>query len=227
MFQKPRPLGGVIHLRRAGIDPEKDVIFIRSARFHPHERPDEALRQGEVECIHLLASDNRGLDKEGYPILLESRKIYPQGRPDRVIVATCRMIEEDSDLLMAYLRATIRAYWFITDYERNRAYLEALVRRLRRACLDEEEAQRSGLEGGGRLSLPFDGAPSLQGLHTMVEEAKETGEIDPGFDLAKILRLELVQGAFKELAARDGLKEVIRRVRAIYDGKEGSKNRAE
>lgn len=221
-----RDFGGIghtvlrLHLKRAGLDPDRDVVFIRGAHFHPHEKPEEFLRRGDVDCIHLHGTDNRGLDREGFPILLESRKLYPGGRPDRVIVATRRMVEQDADLLEAYLRATIRSYWFITDYERNRPYLEALVRRLRRSCLDEEEAQRSGLEGGGRLTLPFDGAPSLQGLRQMVEEGKELGEIDQAFDLGPSLRLEFVERAFRELEGREALREQIGNVRAIYQRRE-------
>ena len=39
----------------------------------------------EVECIHVHAYDNHGLEREGYPILLESRKLYAGGRPDRAV----------------------------------------------------------------------------------------------------------------------------------------------
>jgi hypothetical protein len=130
------------------------------------------------------------------------------------------MVEQDADLLTAYLRATIRAYWFLTDYERNRPYAEALVKRLRKSCLDEEEAGRSGVEGGGRLSIPYDGAPGLEGLKEMAREAKETGDLDANFELASVLRLEFVQQAFRELEARAELKETRERVQAIYQGRE-------
>jgi len=225
-----RDFGGIgqtvlrLHLKRAGLDPEKDVIYVRGARFHPHEHPEEALRAGEIDCMHLQDYDPRciALEREGYPVLLESRKLYPGGRPDRVIIATRRMVEKDGDLLTAYLRATIRAYWFLTDYERNRPYSEALVRRLRKACLDEEEASRSGVEGGGRLVLPYDGAPGIEGLKELAQEAKETGDLDPNFDLASILRLEFVQQAFRELEARAELKDIRERVKAIYQAREAA-----
>jgi hypothetical protein len=221
-----RDIGGIGHtvlslqLKRAGLDPAADVTFMRGARFHPNERPEETLRSGEVDCIHVHAYDNRGLEQEGYPILLESRKLYPGGRPDRVIIATGRMIEEDADLLMAYLRATIRAYWFMADHQRNRPYLEALVRRLRFSCLDEEEAARSGLEGGARLSLPFDGAPSAIGLKQMLWESQEMGEIDKDFEIEPMLRLQFVQRALHELESRPELKDQISLVREIYRQRE-------
>ena len=221
-----RDFGGIshrvlsFHLKRAGLDPEKDVVFVRGARFHPHERPEEALRKGEVDCINLLAIDNRGLDREGYPVLLESRKVYAGGRPDRVIVATRRMVEEDADLLTAYLRATIRAYWFMMDYGRSRSYLEALVRRLRMSCLDEEEANRSGLEGGARLSLPFDGAPSVPGLEQMLAECQEMGELEASFSLKPILRLEFARHAFRDLEAREELRNQMLAAKENYEKRE-------
>lgn len=216
-----RDIGGIshrvlsVHLRRAGLDPNKDVTFLRGVRFHPHHKPDEALRKGEVDCITASAYDNGGLDKEGYPILLESRKVYPGGSPDRVIMATRRMVEEDSDLLEAYLRATIRSYWFMVD-SRNRPYLDALTKRLRSSSADEEEGERVG-EGGSPLALPFDGAPSVPGLEEKVRECKEMGDINEAFDLKSVLRLEFVQRAFKELEGRKELKEQISTVREIFE----------
>jgi len=218
-----RDFGGIGHtalkiqLKRSGLDPERDVVLVRGPEFHPNENPAVPLRRGDVDCVHVHAHDNKGLDKEGYPLLLESRKVYPGGRPDRVIIATRRMTEEEPDLLRAYLRATIRAYWFLIDYARNGDYLEALVRRLRFTCLDEEEAHRTGLEGGGRMALPFDGAPSPVSLQEMVEETKEMKEVGPDFNLSPFLRLEFVRQAFKELEERKELAGERVAVRKLYE----------
>ena len=217
-----RDIGGIDHIslrtavKRHGLDPDHDVTFVRGSRFHPHENPEVSLREGEVDVIALNGDDSRGLAEEGYPLLLTSRDLYPRGRADRVIIATERMVEQETELLEAYLRATIRAYWFITDYGVNRPYLEALVKRLRQTCLDAEEASRSGVEGGGRLSLPFDGAPSVEALRDMVDEGKEFGDLDDGFELEPVVRLEFVERAFAELRAREGLQNQMHRVRDIF-----------
>jgi ABC-type nitrate/sulfonate/bicarbonate transport system substrate-binding protein len=227
-----RDFGGIDHtslktaLKRFGLDPDHDVTFVRGARFHPHEQPEMALREGEVDLINLTGEDSRGLTDEGFPVLLTSRDLYPRGRSDRVIIATGRMVDDDGDLLEAYLRATIRAYWFITDYAVSRPYLEALVRRLRQTCLDEEEAGRAGVEGGGRLTLPIDGAPGLLGLEDMVAEAKDHGDVDASFELAPMLRLEFVERAFAELQARPELQEQLSRVRGIYEARDAGREPA-
>ena len=217
-----RDLGGIDHvslrtaLKRHGLDPERDVTFVRGSRFHPHEHPEVTLREGEVDVVAVNEGDRTGVAEEGYPLLLTSRDLYPRGRADRVIIATERMVEQETELLEAYLRATIRAYWFITDYGVNRPYLEALVKRLRQTCLDAEEASRSGVEGGGRLSLPFDGAPSVEALRDMVDEGKEFGDLDDGFELEPVVRLEFVERAFKELKARPVLADQMQHVRDIF-----------
>lgn len=206
-------------LKRFGLDPDRDVTFVAGARFHGQDDPTPYLRSGEVDCI----SSSRGgkeLEADGYPMLLDSRDIFPQGRTDRVIIATRRMVEEDTDLLTAYLRATIRAYWVLADFHRTGWYTKALVGRLRRACLDKEEAGRPSLEagggGGGSLVVPFDGAPSVNALEAMVVESKELGDIDPDFHLSSVLRLDPVRNAFKELLARPDLQEQMAAVREVY-----------
>ncbi len=217
-----RDIGGIDHIslrtavKRHGLDPDHDVIFVRGSRFHPHEHPEVALREGEVDVVAVNDDMRAEVAEEGYPLLLTSRDLYPRGRADRVIIATERMVEQETALLEAYLRATIRAYWFITDYGVNRPYLEALVKRLRQTCLDAEEASRSGVEGGGRLSLPFDGAPSVEALRDMVSEGQEFSELDDDFDLEPVVRLEFVERAFKELKARPELADQMQRVRDIF-----------
>jgi len=89
------------------------------------------------------------------------------------------------------------------DSRRQRTGEKRLPRQKLEACLDEEEANRSGLEGGARLSLPFDGAPSVPGLEQMLAECQEMGELEQSFDLKPILRLDFARSAFKDLQARD------------------------
>ena len=72
------------------------------------------------------------------------------------------------------------------------------------------------LEGGGRLSLPFDGAPSVEALRDMVAEGQEFGELADDFDLEPVLRLEFVERAFKDLKARPGLADQMQHVRGIF-----------
>ncbi len=94
------------------------------------------------------------------------------------------------------------------------------MKRLRQTCLDAEEASRSGVEGGGRLSLPFDGAPSVEALRDMVSEGQEFGELADDFDLEPVVRLEFVERAFAELRARGELQDQMQRVRDIFNARD-------
>jgi ABC-type nitrate/sulfonate/bicarbonate transport system substrate-binding protein len=218
-----RDLGGIgytllaTQLRKAGLDPDKDVTWVTGSRFHAQDNPMETLRKGEVDCVHLGSDDDpRDVEREGFSILFDSRVYGSLSRPSRITAGTRSVIEERKEELEAYFRAIIRAYWFIVDHERNGRYLDALVRRLRRICLDVEESQRPSLESGGGSVLPFDGAPSVEGLSHILKEAKETGQISASLDLKDVLALDAVQRAFQQLRQREALSGEISRAKEVF-----------
>jgi ABC-type nitrate/sulfonate/bicarbonate transport system substrate-binding protein len=218
-----RDFGGIdhalirVHLRRAGLDPERDVTWLRGSEFHlARDVAAESLRRGLADCIPIPSRAIVTLLAEGYPLLLDTLKLYPQGLPVRVIATTRRVLEEKGEALESYLRATIRAYWFIMDKEKNGDYVRALDRRLHRQSPDEEEQTLGALEGSGRNVLPLDGSPSLEGLRTMLEEAQEMGEIPAQFTSEKVLWLEPVRRAFQALSQREDLAPALKRAREIY-----------
>jgi len=218
-----RDLGGIgytllaTNLRKVGIDPDKDVTWVTGSRFHAQDNPVETLRRGEVDCVHLGSEDNpREIESEGFTILFDSRVYGAVSRPARVTAATRSVIEERKEEVEAYFRAIIRAYWFIVDRERNARYLDALVRRLRRSCLDEEESKRPSVDSGGGSVLPFDGAPSVEGLEHILNEAKETGQMKPALDLKDVIRLDAVRRAFQSLQQREDLREDYQRAEKLF-----------
>ena len=228
-----RDLGGIgytllaTNLRKIGIDPEKDVVWVTGSRFHAQDNPVDALRNGEVDCVHLGSEDNpRELEREGFTILFDSRVYGTVSRPARVTAATKSVIEERKEEVEAYFRAIIRAYWFIVDRERNGRYLDALVRRLRRSCLDEEESKRPSVDSGGGSVLPFDGAPSVEGLEHILNEARETGQIKPTLDLKDVIRLDAVRRAFQSLQQREDLRTEYQRAEKLFAVRDASSAQA-
>jgi ABC-type nitrate/sulfonate/bicarbonate transport system substrate-binding protein len=217
-----RDLGGISYtllstnMRKAGIDPEKDVTWITGSRFHGQDNPIETLRRGEVDCVSIGDEDPEELKREGFSIVFDSSIYSGISRPSRITAGTLSVIEERRDELEAYFRAVIRAYWFIVDRERNGRYLDALVRRLRRSCLDLEESQRKALESGGGSVLPFDGAPSVEGLSHILKELQETGQVSPSLDLKDVVRLDAVKAAFRDLQQREALAEDFVRARQLF-----------
>jgi hypothetical protein len=203
-------------LRKVGLDPEKDIVWVSGSRFHGQAKPEDLLRSGEVDCIYIGAESDRGLVAEGYSLLLDSRTLFGGARPSRIIAATRKTIEERTSELESYLRATIRAYWFLVDQERNGPYHRALVRRLRRGCMDEEESQRESLEAGGASVVPFDGAPSIEGLRAILTEMQEAQEVRRSVTLQDCVRLAPVENAFRALTDRPGLRDEMERARELY-----------
>lgn len=228
-----RDLGGIAYtllatnLRKVGINPDKDVVWETGSRFHGQENPVEVLRRGEVDCVS-MGSDNdpRQLEREGFTILFDSRVYGAVSRPSRVTAGTRSVIEERREEMEAYFRAIIRAYWFVVDRERNGRYLDALVKRLRRSCLDVEESQRPSLESGGGSVLPFDGAPSVEGLEHILKEAKETGQVSPALDLKDIVRLDAVRSAFQALERREDMRDDSLRAKDLFAIRDASSARS-
>lgn len=218
-----RDLGGISYtllstqLRKVGLDPEKDVTWVTGARFHGQENSIETLRRGEIDCVSGGGdADVEDLKAEGFHILFDSGVYGGILRPSRITAGSRQVIEERREELEAYFRAVIRAYWFIADRERNVRFLNALVKRLRRSCLDVEESQRKSLEAGGHDVLPFNGAPTVEGLNHLLKEAQETGQVSSAFKLEDILRLEPVQAAFNQLQRREDLKEEFLRAQQVF-----------
>jgi len=218
-----RDLGGIgytllaTNLRKAGLDPDRDVTWVTGSRFHQQENPLEYLRRGEVDCVPLPHDcDVEDVVSEGYSVVFDSKDYGGVSRPSRITASTREMIEERGEELQSYFRAIIRAYWFMVDRESNERYLRALVRRLRRDCLDLDESQRTNMESGGRSVVPIDGAPSVEGLRHILDEAQGTGQISRSLQLDQALNLEAVHAAFNELQHREELGRDILRAREIY-----------
>jgi ABC-type nitrate/sulfonate/bicarbonate transport system substrate-binding protein len=219
-----RDFGGIsnvvmrLHLKRNGLDPDQDVEWVRGSRYHMARMTTaEALREGDVDCVPVPRQAAKELFADGYPCLLDTAELYPQGVPVRIIATTRRVIEEKSEALEAYLRATIRAYWFIKDMEKNQDYLNALYRRLRRRSPDEEEQKMGVLEGSSSSNvLPLDGAPSVNGLETMLAQAKELGEIPVESTVESAIELGPVKRAFETLCRREELAHSLKRAQEIH-----------
>lgn len=216
-----RDFGGIsnvvmrLHLKRAGLDPDRDVEWVRGSRYHMARLTGaEALRKGDVDCVPVPHKPAKELLAEGYPCLLDTHQLYSRGVPVRIIATTRRVLDEKGGALEAYLRATIRAYWFIMDWEKNQDYLNALNRRLLQQSPDEEERKLGLPEIGGNV-LPFDGAPSVEGLKTLLEEAKEMGELPPQATVEDTVQPGPVKRAYEALCRREELAHSLKRAREI------------
>lgn len=213
-FRSNRHWGISIWVRKAGLDPDRDVEWVRGI-FHPIHI--EALRSGKVDCAPVTVWEAEELKKEGFNPLVTLQEQYPNGRPERIIAATGRILEERPDLVKAFLKGMIRSYWFMRDQPKNFEYVYNLERRLRQQTSDPEErkvkfacASPVHLEA---MPFPIDGLPT--GFEDLLREEKAAGDLNYDVPSVKdVCALDLVREAYEELKQRDDLKPEFERVDA-------------
>ena len=176
------------------------------------------MRAGKVDCAPVAVWEAEELKKEGFNALVTLQQQYPNGRPERIIAATGRILEERPELVKAFLRAMIRAYWFMRDMPKNFEYLYNLERRLRGASPDpEEQSVKFAGESPQHLeSMPFPVNGLATGFEDLLREEKAIGDLN--YDVPPIKDVsaqDLVTAAFNELCARPELQEEFSRVSAV------------
>jgi len=206
-----------IQLRKAGLDLDRDVEWVRGM-FYPVHMP--ALRRGKVDCIPCKPWEWEELKKEGCNALVTPADQYPSGRPERIIAATGRILEEHPDLVKSFLKAMIRSYWFVRDMPKNFEYIYNLEKRLRFQSADPEE-RGVKISCGKPLDLeampfPLDGKAT--GFEDMLREEEKLGELNYEVpEIQSVCAQDLVDEAFNELRARKELDAEYLRVKAIAD----------
>ncbi len=200
-------------LVRAGLDPNRDVIF--QDRVVYGEVP-EAVATGRVDAG--LTTDLEDCRARGLSFLDSIMSHYPDGRPDRIVAATGKVLEERPEMVKAYLRGMIRSYWFVRKQPDNVTYLAGLDRRLHIESPNEEEQQwwrfqTPSAERYAEMPFPIDGQPT--GFAQYFQEQVEIGEIDKVGDFEKILYLSPAREVYQELVARPELQVDVQRAKEV------------
>jgi len=204
-----------IMLKSAGLDPDKDIIWVSGVQFHPVlGDPIAALKRGEAESVFVWDTEVPKLQAEGYPVLFRFKDYYANGYPDRALVSTGAFINKHPETVKAFLKAMIRAYRFVRDMPRNYHYMVSLNRRMRAEHGDPEESTHSEVTVEKLASGPHppDGRLPVKGLEAILNQEKEVGNIPKSLKMDRIVRLEFVEQANQELDKRDDLREELERV---------------
>ena len=205
-----------IQLRKAGLDLERDVEWVRigvAPGLHI-----EALSSGRVDCAPIPPWNVEELKKHGCNALVTPADQYPDGRPERIIAATGRILEERPDLVKSFLKGLIRSYWFVRDMPKNYEYLWHLYKRLRLQSSDPEERlirfSWSAPRDLEAMPFPIDGLAT--GFEDMLSEEEKLGELNYDVPAIKdVCAQDLAVEAFKELRERKELEPEYQRVHAI------------
>jgi len=214
-FGSNRHWGITIWLHKAGLDPSRDVEFIRGV-YHPVHI--DALRSGKVDCAPVTVWEADELKREGFNPLITLQEQYPNGRPERIIAATGKILEQRPDLVKAFLKGMIRSYWFMRDMPKNFEYLYNLERRLRCGSADPEEREIKFAGDTPRhletMPFPIDGLAT--GFEDLLREEEAIGDLN--YDVPPINSVcaqDLVKEAFNELRARADLQDEFARVTKV------------
>lgn len=208
-------------IRKAGLDPDEDVIWVEDRIFAYHRTRDhvDAMKEGKVDCLQSSPPFSEELEKMGASLLVSARKLFPKGKPMAVIAARRSVVDERGQELRAFLRAILRGFWFERD-KNNFPYLADLEKRLRAASPSADERALRMLTSPDRLELrplPVDGQVPIDGLKEIVEEMKETGELPSNYSVEGVLVEEPVRDAFENLMSRKQLQAEWQRIKQVVE----------
>ena len=205
-------------LRKVGIDPKTEIQWVYDPVFSYGNDPAhlDQLRSGQVDAMTSQPPFTDILQEEGFSLLLDPLVIYPGGRPDKVIVATGRTIEQRADELAAFLRANIRAFWFMRDVA-NFPYLQDLEARLRAQSHNDEERRVRIISGPHKVegwTVPITGGVSHEALAGVIEELVGLGELERPLAVEDVLRDGPVTEAYRAVSSRPELRPALETAQA-------------
>ncbi len=208
-------LGVATALRKFGVGPE-DIEWIKNpfAGYGSDPGMLDRLRSGELQFLPLGGDDADRLVSEGHAVVLDLEDFYRRGGAwptGRVIVATAQTIEKRGEELRAFLRASLRGFWFVED-PGNHRYMYDLETRLRQKTFNEDERRLRMLkdenpppaEDGRRRMGPMvmDGLVSRAGLAGVIESMAQFGDLERSIDVDDVLKDAASIDAFRKLLDR-------------------------
>jgi NitT/TauT family transport system substrate-binding protein len=195
-------------LREAGLDPDRDVSWLRTGPSATRiQKP--YLDRGETHACQARNYDLEPYLAEGYNILANLGDIYPDGYQSRSIAATERMTTQYPETLVCFLKGIIRAYRFMAQAKNHHELIRII-----------EEAGEMGASRGDdpddfppdlapgyyaeilRATHPQDGTFTRRGLMLAIENEMRLGKLKAPVAADEVLKGEFVERAAAELGLR-------------------------
>ncbi len=196
-------------LRKHGLDPEKDVSYVLRAGSPSLKDQAPRIARGDFQAntvFTMYASEAR---EQGFTVLAHSQDVYPEGYPTRIMATNEVMVNQYPEALTAFFRGLVRGYRFVRDKE-NVAEVWEIINGWR-----WEKSQGLGWDEGfeadwlskGALytNLAVDARVPVQGLANMLEDLKSAGTLPADFSLDKVIALNFLEEAIKEVDAKFGI----------------------
>jgi ABC-type nitrate/sulfonate/bicarbonate transport system substrate-binding protein len=204
-----------------GIRPGDAVSWVFDPIFYgANPKALEALSDGRVDMIALRPGSWHEAEKRGFTVLLDTAVAYPGGRPGKVIVATGATLRERSTELGAFLRANLRAFWFVRDAA-NFAYIKDLDARSRAQSHNVDERRAGKLvtvvADIETWPMPLDGGVPRDGLERILNEQLASGSLEHPLALDDVLREDLISAAYDDLSGRPASLAALANNRRLLD----------
>ncbi|MFB3886802.1 MAG: ABC transporter substrate-binding protein [Thermodesulfobacteriota bacterium] len=200
-------------LRKAGMDPDKDVTWVTHAGYGSLEIQKPRLEKGDYQAVGLSAHYKRPelfdlVRKAGLVVLAERSETHPSGLPDRAVATTGSTISEYPKETIKVLKAVIRGYRFSRDKKNTerikKMYLTYDWGKDGFGWGKFDPALLDGMIASAQY-LPSDGSFNARGMEDLIKEYKAWGKIPKNFTLERVTRLEYAQQAAKELDKKFGV----------------------
>lgn len=196
-----------MYLRKNGLDPDKDVNWIRNAGFPNASKILPRIENNQIEARAIFTEDVPIARKKGLSILCDfMAEYYPDGYLHRAIVTSGEMIREQPALVKALLKVIVRGYRFLRKEQNYAEANEIVTKATDKEGLGWDEMDYSKIEKQylGYRVLPRTGNITKVGLQQMIDEEKNDGKLPKTYSIEKVVRLSFVEEATKELDAKYG-----------------------
>ncbi|MGH7847104.1 MAG: ABC transporter substrate-binding protein [Candidatus Binatia bacterium] len=208
-------------LRTAGINPDQEVDWKIGYQYGSMREAWKPLLRGETDAAIVANPFVATLLEQGFNKLYDFvADTKPHGRPDRVTVARKSFIQRNPELIVRYWKATILGYHAMRMAPENFPFHRYVEAKLRKENPDESERMRDLLSPTLMESyfVPLDGQLSPQGVWRILQEHQDAGVLAKSItrsDVEEVIRQELVQEAWQEIAATDDVKRNLERLEPV------------
>jgi len=186
-------------LKMAGLEYGKDVKIEKRPHTHMHDL--EGFRQSflreETLTVNVHPWEAEEWSRKGYTVLADTTKLFAP-RQDRVVGATGKLVNDRPDTLRAFLKSYIKASRFIVTRE-NSEEIKGILERAGFLGDDVDRRNFPKMMEGQWHRLSPDGSFPLEGVEQVIEEQKEAGNISAKVELEKVVRLEPLYQAQRDL----------------------------
>lgn len=185
-------------LKKAGLEPDGDVIFIAHTGASSFRSIASRLDQGEMQARIAHKAYATDFKQAGYPILADLEEYLPNGYQLRAIAVKGSFLDRNSEVVIGFLKGIIQAYRFMKNLDNHHEMMGII----QRSDLEFEADMDQGMweeEYPLIAGIPVHGSINVAGLQIILDDEKLARRVSPAMTVDTILRLQYVERALNNL----------------------------